>query len=176
MDTKLPTDALINTENAFAPNSQFEVEVEEHPAEDAFPQAHLMPQSLAPQSRKNVNPWPPQLIMDLALAIDDQDTILQRHELSEANLAHLYNQPAFRRDVAVLTRELHESGVTFSSRAAVQAEAYLQTMDDIIMNPDTPASTRVDIFKTLTKYGKLEPIPDKVDDSNGTKINVQINL
>jgi len=146
--------------------------------EDAFPSSLPIPQFLdaAPaDTRKGPNPWNPHLVLDLALQLDDQDEILTRYNLTEQQLGHLYNIPAFRRDLALMGRELRENGVSFTKRAAVQAESYLETVDHIMMSPDTPASTRLEIFKHLAKLGKLEPKEDKTEQNN-TQVNVNISF
>lgn len=148
-----------------------------HKQEDAFPPESLpMPQFLASVPKKSLNQWPPALIIDLALELDCTEDILTRYSLVQSDLDKLYRTPAFRRDVGMMQRELRENGVTFSRKAALQAENYLDNMDTLMFTSETPASTKLEIFKTMTKLGKLEPKEDKDDGNQGTQINVQINL
>lgn len=163
-------------------NEQFGVGDDLFPeSEDAFlPSVVSMPQ-FSDEGDEPLNPplpitnrWHPQLIMDLALGLDDTEAIRVRHGLTEQDLETLYTIPSFKRDIAVLMRELNESGVTFSRKAALQAESYLSTIDAIMLNPNTPAATRVDIFKTVTKFGKLEPKEEK-DTGNTNQVVVNIS-
>lgn len=149
--------------------------------EDAFPPSLSVPQFLEQGSetlpaQNSPNRWPPQLIIDVALGVDDQETILMRYGLTEANLARLYEIPSFRREVGLMAREMRENGVSFCRKAATQAEEYLAPVHHLMYCPETPASTKLDIFKTMAKYGKLEPVPEKADNQNQNTINVQINL
>lgn len=162
-------------------NSDFEifgVEPGNSQTVDAFPSAVLVPQFSPTESQKRTmsNPWPPQLVVDLALALDDSSTILARYDLTEDQLNHFYDIPAFKKAVATTMRELREDGVSFSRKAAAQAETYLDVMYQMMYEETTPASTKLEIFKTLTKYGRLEPKEEKDNSNNAPQINVQINL
>ena len=132
--------------------------------------------NLHPTTKTGPNPWPPQLIMDLALNIDLEETVLERHGLTPIDLEKLYTIPQFRREIAFLMRELRDTGVTFSRKAATQAEEYLSIMDDVMRSADTPASTRLAIFSKVTTLGKLDPVIEKEDTTNANQVNVVINL
>jgi hypothetical protein len=113
------------------------------------------------------NRWPPQLIFDLALGLDCEDeTLLQRYELTPQDLAALYALPHFRQEVALMTRELNEKNTIFKTKAKVQAEDCLDDMYDLMKSDDTAASTKLAIFQTLAKFGELEPKKDVVNPLN----------
>lgn len=136
--------------NDLALNAEFEVWDENLPV-------------LASVTPVTANRWPPQLVFDLALGLDDQDTVLLRHNLSAADLDRLFSTAAFQREVAVLAKELHENNTTFKYKARAQAETYLETMDDLMHDQDVPAATKLAIFQSLTKLAELEPAPKKAE-------------
>jgi hypothetical protein len=112
----------------------------------------------AKQSNISTQTWPPQLVFDLALGLEGYEEIELRHGISKDDLEKLYNHTVFRREVANLTRELRESNKIFRAKAKTQAEFHLETMNDLMSAPETPASTKLAIFQTLAKYGELEPV------------------
>lgn len=124
----------------------------------------------------HVHPWSSKLLFDLALGIDDLETILTRHALPVAAYSALCENPHFRRDLVVLTKELQESGVSFKRKAALQAEMYLEDMDNLMREAATPPSVKKDIFIHMAKLGELEPEKKTEGSSVGAAFNIQINL
>jgi len=125
----------------------------------------------------NVNPWDPRLILDLALAIEDTEPILERYDLSESEYQALMRTPSFRRDLALTMREVRENGLSFKHKARVQAESYLEVLDQLVYSPATPASTRLDGIKQAVTWGDLSPKEGKGGDvQQQQSINIQINF
>lgn len=129
-----------------------------------------------PTSRPSPNPWPPKLVIDLALGLDHLDDILAAHGLTRPQYDRLTEIPTFRRELASTMRDLRENGVPFARKAAIQAESYLVNLDEMVHDLDVPASTRLEAIKSVVKWGKLEPKEDKGQDSGGNTINLQINF
>jgi len=126
---------------------------------------------------RSPNPWDPRLVVDLALAIDPLEAILERFALDASHYERLLQIPAFRRDLAMTMRELREDGVTFAKKAAVQAESYLLDVDELVQNKAVAASTRLDAIKSVVKWGNLEG--DKTGkgvENQGVQVNLQINF
>ena len=122
----------------------------------------------------NLRRWPPQLVFDLALALDPVESILLRHDLTHRELELLYENPSFQKELAKLTHELRESNTLFKHKAKAQAETYLETMDHLMSDMETPASTKLAIFQTLTKLAELEPAPKKPEMPSGGGITRMI--
>ena len=123
-----------------------------------------------------INPWPPQLIIELALRIDPLEDILARNDMGQEQYDRFLEVPTFRREVAAMMKELSDNGQTFQRKARTQAEVHLETLDTIINNMEVAASTRLDGIKQLVKWGDLEPRDKKDDASTGTAIQVNINF
>lgn len=123
------------------------------------------------------NHWDPRLVIDLALEMEEPAALLERYSLTEDAFLALMSNPVFRHEVASAGRELREKGLSFQRKAAVQAETYLGTLDDIVHDTSTPASTRLACIQSVVRWGKLEPEKDKDGSgSGGHNINVQINF
>lgn len=119
--------------------------------------------------------WPAMLPFELALGIHDLDTILEGHGLEREDWEDFEQNPLFRREVAAAVKEVHTSGISFKRKAAVQAEMYLQQMDNLMHDLDTAPTTKLEIFKTMVKCGDLEPKSDKQGATAG-QFNIQINF
>jgi hypothetical protein len=121
------------------------------------------------------SPWNPRLPFDIALG-EDQQILCDRYNLQLEDLEGLYYIAAFRREIANHQKIIREEGVTFRQKAKVQAEMYLDVLDDIVNNVDVSAATRLDAIKSIVKWGDLEPKVDKAAQSSMPQFNIQINL
>lgn len=122
------------------------------------------------------NRWSPKLVYDLALGLDPLDDVLLRHGLSINEYNAVADNPVFRRELVVATKELQENGVPFKRKAAIQAELYLDDMDQLMRDQLTPPSVKTDIFKTMARLGELEPEKKSESSDRGSQFNIQINL
>lgn len=135
-------------------------------------EAELLP-TIQPDS---VNKWDPRLILDIATGVDDMEEIFVRYGLTELTYLALSKTELFRRELAMAIRDARENGVPFASKARVQAESYLQILDDLVYDKATPASTRLEAIRSIVKWGRLEVEKGSVSDENKTQVNVQINF
>jgi len=154
---------------------------------DSVPDKHIMSPSvihcndsdgmmIPMDTTKRPNPWPPRLVLDLAMGLDDVETILTRYDVPVSLYHTLLQNPHFRRELVVATKELQENGVTFKRKAALQAEMYLEDMDNVMRDDRTPPSVKKDIFIHMAKLGELEPEKKGEGANSGPAFNIQINL
>jgi len=130
-----------------------------------------------PIKREAVNRWDPRLVLDLALGVEDLDTVLPRYNLTFDDYETLAHSPIFRRELALTIRDVRENGLPFKAKARVQAEAYLEVLDDLVYSDGTPASTRLEAIKSTVAWGGLIPKESKEETgATGSTINVQINF
>ena len=130
-----------------------------------------------PLKREAVNRWDPRLILDLALGVEDLDTVLPRYNLTPDDYETLAHSPIFRRELALTIRDVRENGLPFKAKARVQAEAYLEVLDELVYSDGTPASTRLEAIKSTVAWGGLIPKESKEETgATGSTINVQINF
>jgi hypothetical protein len=150
-----------------------------HPIGDgsAFVSEDYLPQTATPsQLPKSINPWPPQLIVELALQLHTLEEILPRYDMSEERYRSLLENPHFRKEIAVMMRELAENGQSFRIKARLQAEAYLDIVDDIVNDLSVGASVRLDAINKMVQWGDLVP-KDKKDGNDGAPtVNIQLNF
>lgn len=134
----------------------------------------LPPSMLAPDS---INKWDPRLVLDLAIAVDSLDTILDRYTLTAEQYEALTRNMVFRRELAATMRDIRENGASFRMKAKIQAESYLPVIDDLIWDTDIAASTRLSAIQSVVRWGDLEPKDKKEKEQPAPpSINVQINF
>jgi len=122
-------------------------------------------------------PWDSRLVLDLALGVDSLQDILDRYDLNNEEYNALSTTPAFRRDLAQAIKDIREDGLSFSTKARIQAETYLPILDEMVNSLETPASVRLEAIRSTVAWGRLEPKNAKAEDvKNATQINVNINF
>jgi len=120
-------------------------------------------------------PWNPRLAFDVALG-EDPHVLCERYALTPDALDALFCTTAFRREVADHQKQIREDGVTFRQKAKVQAEMYLEVLDQLVNDMDVSPATRLDAIKSTIKWADLEPKVDKAAQSSMPQFNIQINL
>jgi hypothetical protein len=96
--------------------------------------------------------------------------------MSEERYRSLLENPHFRKEIAVMMRELAENGQSFRIKARLQAEAYLDVVDDIVNDLSVGASVRLDAINKMVQWGDLVPKEKKGEGDSAPQINVQINF
>ena len=128
-------------------------------------------------SPASANQWDPRLILDIAVGIEDLDVILPRYGLSENDYVILCGSRLFRQELAMTIRDVHENGLPFRAKAKIQAESYLEVINDLIYDETTPATTKLEAIRSTVRWANLEPKDDKSDNgSNQTQVNVNISF
>jgi hypothetical protein len=126
---------------------------------------------------KHCSEWPAQLPVALALEVEDTPSILDRFGITPERFELLRPLPAFRKAVAEAQRDVREQGHTFKLKCKGIAEDFLDSLYVELQNPQVGLSTKVDVFKYLTKMGGLEPQVAAVSaQSNAPVVQIQINL
>lgn len=121
------------------------------------------------------NKWDPRLLLDLVIAVDTLEVILDRYGLSREEYNALTTNIVFRRELANTMRDIRENGASFRAKARIQAESYLPVVDDMVWDRDLAASTRLDAVKSIVRWGDLEPKEKKEQVQQAApQINVQI--
>lgn len=125
---------------------------------------------------ETVPPWTPALVFDVALGLESEEVIFNRHGITEQEWHHINTHPLFHRQVAEQTRELSETGVSFRAKARVQAEMYLVDIDRMVASPNTDQKVKLEAIRSMVKWGNLEPAPAKEEGTGAPQVNIQINM
>ena len=130
---------------------------------------------LTPPGLPSPGMWPPRLSFDVALGIEDEETIRGRYGYTEKEFNNILAQPTFRTELATHYSVLRETGATFAVKAKLIAEEKLEDMYQIISNPGIDPKVRMETWKAVTKAAGLESTPDKGIQANAQTVNIQIN-
>jgi hypothetical protein len=130
---------------------------------------------LTPPGLPSPGMWPPRLSFDVALGIEDEETIRNRYGYTEKEFSHILVQPTFRTELATHYSVLRETGATFAVKAKLIAEEKLEDMYRIISNVAVDPKVRMETWKAVTKAAGLEERTDKGIQANAQTVNIQIN-
>jgi hypothetical protein len=101
--------------------------------------------------------FPKAALLEMALGLDSDEKIALRFNLAPADLATIRLTPQYATEIARLAAEMRDSGFTFRRKNALLAEDIIEKLYLKAMDPDTGAATSLDIYRTFSKYGELEP-------------------
>lgn len=91
------------------------------------------------------------LVMDVALGVDDE-TIMEAYGFQAHQLEHIKHTPLFQAELKRVTKQLNEDGASFRLKAAIQAEAMLDTSWSIVHNAETPRHVAADLIKATVRW------------------------
>lgn len=97
------------------------------------------------------NHWHPRLPFDVAIG-DSVGVLLDRYCLSREELDSYLLNSLFCSEVEAHRQGLVDDGVTFKTKARLQAEEYLANVDDIINDKTASAATRLEAIKSVVSW------------------------
>ena len=132
--------------------------------------------TLAQAPPGSTNQWDPRFLLDLAVGVDALPDILDRYGFTEEAFDTLSRSRIFRKELAQTIRDVRENGVSFTQKARIQAESYLEVIDQLVYDFNTPASTRLESIRSMVKWARLEAQAGEQDGVNATQININISF
>lgn len=108
---------------------------------------------------------PERFYIDLAVGVLPFADVCMLHNLDPADVEAHENDPIFKQRVGLAEQSVNDDGRAFKARCRSIVNRSVSKMEVLMSDPETPASTRLDAFKTLAKYGELEP--EKRDQNQG---------
>ena len=103
--------------------------------------------------------------------------ILDRYDLTPAELRTLLSDPQIKHQVETLRREWHSdlsARERMQIKAQVSVEDLLPVMHGVAANPNLPPTARIEAFKQLVAIADAKPRPDAPD--AGPKFSISINV
>ena len=119
--------------------------------------------------------FPPLMPMEIALKVDTLPNICRAYGYSREEFAVLAQHPVFIKAYQEAVEKLKVEGMSFRVKAAMQAEAYLETSYKMVQDEATSDNVRADLIKNTVKWAGLEPKPG-AEAGTGQSFNIQINL
>lgn len=116
--------------------------------------------------------WPVDFMLELALGLEPDSVIMERYDISPVQLQQWYDHPVFKKELTELRKKVLDEGLTFKTKCRVQAEQYLVDIHKVMQDKATPAGTKLEILKNLSRWAGFEPKEDK---GPAVQINNQVN-
>jgi hypothetical protein len=119
--------------------------------------------------------WSPRMAFDIAMG-DNDESVRQRYNLDYEVYERILAHPAFRKEVDTLVREVREKGVTFKAKARIQAEEYLEVVNDMVADPAVANTLKLDAIKSVVKWAEYDAPSANGPGGSAPQFNIQINL
>jgi hypothetical protein len=98
-----------------------------------------------------------QLAYEIALGAEDTGPIFMRYGYTQEQAINLLADGHFAKMLERVTKDVRENGLSFRSKARLQAEELLQHSFNMATDENVNPSVRADIIKWTAKVGGLEP-------------------
>lgn len=118
--------------------------------------------------------FPDQFYIDLAVGVKSFEDICQIYGLDPADVEQIENDALFQQRFKLAQQAVDDDGRAFAARCRTVVTRSIPHMENLMRDPDTPASTQLETFKALVKYGKLEP--EKAVDQTQTGPQITFNI
>lgn len=134
-----------------------------------------MPVPLANPTGPEFRPeWSTSLVMDVALGTS-RESILEVHDLVEHQLDEILVNPVFVMAVGNLRKSLEKDGATFKLKAQLQAEFYLTTAHDMIMDKTVDDRVRMRLIEDMVRWGGFDAPAQVNGTGGGFSISINFN-
>ncbi len=120
------------------------------------------------------NQFPDQFYIDLAVGVRSFEDICQAYGLRPEEVEHVENDTDFQQRFKLAQQAVDDDGRAFAARCRTVVTRSIPHMEQLMRDPETPASTQLETFKALVKYGKLEP--EKSSDQTQTGPQITFNI
>lgn len=117
---------------------------------------------------------PEAFYIDMAVGVHAFDELCQMYEVPQALAASLEQDSEFQRRHSIAKQAVEDDGRAFRARCRTVVNNNVAHMQQIMRDPDTPASTQLDAFKTLAKFGDLEPDRARSEGYQGPHLTLNI--
>lgn len=119
--------------------------------------------------------FPPLLPVELAMKSDTAANICKYYEISKEQFAALIQHPVFIKAYQEAVEMLKVDGMTFKTKARLQAEDYLGTAFAMVKNPNISDAVRARLIECTVRWAGLDAKAVDVA-GGGNAFNIQINL
>ena len=108
-----------------------------------------------------INPkdLPDNFYLAAAVGIQSFEDILRMYDIPEEDAGELTAHPVFQQRLLLSRDAVETDGTAFFARCRLLAGQTMPAMINLIQDPATPATVQLEAWKTLVKYGRLEPQP-----------------
>ena len=112
-------------------------------------------------------------IMEIALGLETPESLCVRYDITPLEYLQLSANQTFITDLAHWRQRMADEGLSFKLKARVQAEEYLQEIDNIVTDPTTSKETKLAAISRVVQWGGLDTKPS---DTGNAKPSITINI
>lgn len=116
------------------------------------------------------------MAVELALHMDDAESIFASYHYTPDQAAELLESPAFVALLERVTKEVREQGLSFRMKARAIAEDLLPHAYEMATDASCSAAVRADLIKWASKVGDLDPKPTKDEGKTGGGLTLSITF
>ncbi len=102
---------------------------------------------------------PDNFYLAAAVGIQSFEDILRMYEIPQEDADDLTAHPVFQQRLLLARDAVETDGTAFFARCRLLAGQTMPSMINLIQDPATPATVQLEAWKTLVRYGRLEPQP-----------------
>ena len=122
-----------------------------------------------------VEKLPEQFFVDLAVGAREFLDICDNYGISKDEAEQLEHHPVFQRRFRIAEQAVVDDGTAFRARCRLVVSNSIPHIMGLMTDPEVSPSVQLDAFKTLAKYGELEPAP-KTSQSGPTGPQLVLNI
>jgi hypothetical protein len=119
---------------------------------------------------------PDNFYLAAAVGVRPYDDLLTMFEIDQEDAEALQSHPVFQQRLLLAKDAVETDGTAFFARCRILAGQTMPAMINLINDTGTPASVQLEAWKSLVKYGRLEPPPpnQQVSSSSGPSLTLTI--
>lgn len=117
-----------------------------------------------------------QLAYEIALGTESTEDIFTRYGYDVDTATRLLSDASFAQMLERVTKEVRTNGVSFRSKARLQAEELLQYSFNMATDENVSAAVRADLIKWTAKVGGLEPKEKEEGKGQGGGLTLNITF
>lgn len=122
----------------------------------------------------DVEQIPERFYIDIAVGVLPFKDVCAVHKLDPVQVEAIEDDPIFQQRVKVAQQAVDDDGRAFRARCRSIINRSVVQMERLMGDPETPASTRLETFKTLAKYGEMEPEKQAEAGKSGPTLSLTI--
>jgi hypothetical protein len=127
-----------------------------------------------PVTNLSVEDVPDAMFIDLAIGVNDFADICENYGIDETTAMYLSTTEHFKRRVRIAEAVVADDGTAFKARCRLAVTNTVDHVLNLVRDPAVPSTTQLDAFKTLAKFGELEPVRDANAGSMGPMLTLNI--
>lgn len=104
---------------------------------------------------------PDEFYLALAVGVRPYQDVLTMFDINEEAAANLNDHPVFQQRLLLARNAVESDGTAFFARCRLLAGDTMPKIVRIIQDEETPPSVKLEAWKSLVKYGRLEPQPQQ---------------